>query len=311
LDTASCLAYLNGDFLQLRDAHLALNDAGFVMGATITDFCRTFRHRLFRWPDHLKRLRDACLYSSILLTRSDEEITAIAENLIAHNGRLLASDEELALISFATPGPIGYYLGDPGGAGDGSPTFGMHTFPLPMRRYRHFFEEGVSLAIAGWQPLGPRGTVQLCQVKHRSRLHWWLANRDLRKRQDVSPHALALLLSPFDNDVTETAIGNLLVVEDGAVITPPQDQVLEGISRRFVYLLCQESGIPFAESVIHLDSLREADEAMLCGTAFCLAGVREIDGHAIPWPGPVFEKLLAAWSAQVGLDIRRQILSSR
>ena len=35
------LASLNGRLLPQSEAHLALNDAGFVFGATVTDLCRT------------------------------------------------------------------------------------------------------------------------------------------------------------------------------------------------------------------------------------------------------------------------------
>jgi hypothetical protein len=49
---------------------------------------------------------------------------------------------------------------------------------------------------------------------------------------------------------------------------------------------------------------------MLCGSAFCLAGVRWIAGHDIPWPGPITQKLLAAWGERVGMDIAGQFLSA-
>jgi len=48
---------------------------------------------------------------------------------------------------------------------------------------------------------------------------------------------------------------------------------------------------------------------MLSCTSYCLAAVSHINGQALPWPGPIFEKLLAAWSDSVGLDIRSQILA--
>ena len=47
---------------------------------------------------------------------------------------------------------------------------------------------------------------------------------------------------------------------------------------------------------------------ILAGTGFCLAGVRRIDGVELPWPGPVFRRLLAAWSGLVGVDVEGQFL---
>ena len=106
------LAYLNGRFLPQSEAALPLHDAGFVMGATVTDFCRTYNRVLFRWADHLARFRRHCATCFIPLAANDEELTAIAEILVEKNTPLLGPKQDLALITFATPGPIGYYLGD-------------------------------------------------------------------------------------------------------------------------------------------------------------------------------------------------------
>jgi branched-chain amino acid aminotransferase len=299
------LVYLNGRFLPQTAASLPLHDAGFVMGATVTDFCRTFNHALFRWPDHLARFRRDCEACFVPLTPSDTDLTGIAEELVRHNAALLGPGQELALISFATPGPIGYYLGEPGGAGEGPPTLGLHTFPLPFERYRRFFAEGVSLAVPRSHALSP-----IClypQHKHRSRLHWWVAERRLRA-EGHPPGTLALLRDSWDGDLAETAIGNFLYVKDGVVRTPRRKFVLEGISLRVVEELCGELGIPFSEDRVMLDDVRAADEAMLCGTAFCLAGVRQLQVWTLPWPGPVYTRLLRAWSSRVGVDIARQIL---
>jgi hypothetical protein len=35
-----------------------------------------------------------------------------------------------------------------------------------------------------------------------------------------------------------------------------------------------------------------------------------VNGSPLPCPGPAFERLLASWSAAIGLDIRHQILGA-
>jgi hypothetical protein len=74
--------------------------------------------------------------------------------------------------------------------------------------------------------------------------------------------------------------------------------------------LCSERGIAFREQPLGLPECLAAEEALLCSTSFCLAGVSRINGTALPWPGPIFERLLAAWSRRVKVDIRRQILAN-
>ncbi|MCU0703541.1 MAG: hypothetical protein MUF18_06135 [Fimbriiglobus sp.] len=51
------LAFHNGRIVPYSELAIPPHDAGFVFGATVTDFCRTYAHQLFRWPDHLARLR--------------------------------------------------------------------------------------------------------------------------------------------------------------------------------------------------------------------------------------------------------------
>jgi branched-subunit amino acid aminotransferase/4-amino-4-deoxychorismate lyase len=295
------LAYLHGRFLPQGEAHLALNDAGFVSGATVTDLARTFGHRLFRLPDHLRRFRRSCELARVPQPLSDEELTAVAERLVAHNAGLLRPEQDLALVLFATPGPVGYYLGQPGGPGDGPPTLGLHTFPLPFARYARLFREGARLVVPATRQVPPASIDP--HIKQRSRLHWWRAEQVAR---DVDPLASALLLDA-DGFVTETAFANLLVVRGGRVLTPPRAGVLGGVSLQVVEELCHELGIAFEERPLRLDDCRAADEAMLSCTSFCLAGVSHVQGTALAFPGLVFERLLGAWGEKVGLDVRAQI----
>jgi branched-chain amino acid aminotransferase len=294
------LAYLNGEFLPQAAAHLPLHDAGFVFGATVTDLCRTFRQQLYRWPDHLARFRRSCAATHIHLPVSDEELMRHATDLVLHNAALLGPGQELALVVFATPGPVGYYAGLGGGVGDGPGTFGMHTFPLPFARYRRLFLEGAHLVVPPTRHV-PAACVDP-RVKQRSRLHWWLADREAARAE---PGAIALLLD-LDGHVTETAGANFLVVRAGTVLSPPPQAVLGGVSLQVVRELCDQAGIPFAERSLPLADCLTADEALLTSTPYCLAGVSRIDGTPLPWPGPMFQKLLALWSAAVGVDIAAQ-----
>jgi branched-subunit amino acid aminotransferase/4-amino-4-deoxychorismate lyase len=103
--------------------------------------------------------------------------------------------------------------------------------------------------------------------------------------------------------VLETAIANFLAVFDGVVVSPPRNHVLDGISLRVTQELCASAGVGWAERPIGVGELSTATEAMLTGTGFGIAGVRSVDMVALPWPGPVFTKLLAAWSGLVGAPL--------
>lgn len=298
------LAYVNGQLVPQSQARLPFHDAGFVFGATATDLCRTFRQRLYRLADHLARFRATCRLARIPQPHSDAELASIAEQLVERNATRLGPGQELALVLLATPGPVGYYAGLPGSPGDGAPTLLLHTFPLPVERYVRLFREGARLVVPPTRHV-PAACVPP-QAKQRSRLHWWIAEQEAHA---LDPRASALLLD-LAGRVTETAAANLLVVRAGQVLTPRRTGVLDGVSLRVVEELCGSLGIPFAEADLTVEACQRADEVLLSSTGFCLVPVCSLDGQPIPCPGPVYERLLAAWSAQVGLDIRAQVLGS-
>jgi branched-chain amino acid aminotransferase len=298
-------AYLNGEFLPQSRLHLSVHDAGFVFGATASDLCRTFSHRLFRLADHLNRFRSSCRYTRIPLLLSDSDLSQVAERLVADNAKLLSLEQDLALVMFATPGTIGYYAGQAGGTGNGVPTLCLHTYPLPFQRYVPLFEEGARLVTpsirrASSAVIDPR-------AKQRSRLHWWLAEQEAHQ---TDPAASALLLDD-DNHVTETASANFLAVRNGTVLSPPRESILGGISLQTVRELCAELDIRFEERPLSVYDCINADEALLTSTPYCLAGVSRINGVSLPWPGPVWLSLLERWNHLVAVDIRQQILANR
>ncbi len=298
------LAYLQGRFLPASQARLALNDAGFVQGATITDLCRTFRHKLYGWEDHLARFRRSCRATGIYPPLSEQEITRLAEELVAHNAALIGPEQDLGLVILATPGLVGYYAltEEPTSEEEAGTTFGMHTFPLRFRQYRRFLEQGAALVVPRTHQV-PAGCVDP-RVKQRSRLHWWLAQKEA---EQLEPGALALLLDS-DGFITETASANFLLVKNGVVLSPPGQGILEGVSLRVVRELCKELGLGFEEKPLRLYDCQAADEAFLSCTTYCLAGVCRINGMPLPWPGPIMQRLLQAWSKRVGVDIRGQIM---
>src|SRR5262245_2725456 len=105
------LVYLNGQLKPASQAHLAIYDAGIVLGATVTEMTRTFRHRPFRLEEHLQRLARSLRYVRMNLTTSLDELARISYELVEHNARLLPTGGELGLVHFVTAGELPIYAG--------------------------------------------------------------------------------------------------------------------------------------------------------------------------------------------------------
>ena len=86
---------------------------------------------------------------------------------------------------------------------------------------------------------------------------------------------------------------------------------MHGISLQTVIELAPELGLEFVEKDLQIYDVVNADEAWLTTTPYCAAPCTRINGAPIGSGkrGPIISKLLARWSARVGLDIERQILA--
>jgi branched-subunit amino acid aminotransferase/4-amino-4-deoxychorismate lyase len=271
------LAYLNGEWIAPEALTLSYADAGFVFGATITDYCRTYHHKLFRHADHATRFLSDCASIGITLPYGPAELREIVERLIASNS---TPSEDLAVISFATPGLLPSYTGH----ANPLPTFGMHTVTIPHERYAKYARDGVALNIIG--DIGTPGIVPR-SIKHRSRLAWYLAG----PATDVVP----VLIDA--HGIGDTAIGSILAVRGDVVLRPPRGTVLESVSLNVVEELCAEHGIPFREAAFDLRTWSSTSgELLLAGSGFGLARVTRL-GDIPMSPGRLSRELVDHFTA--------------
>ena len=296
------LVYLNGQLVPASQASLKIYDAGVVLGATVTEMTRTFRHQPFRLEDHISRLYRSLKYTRLEIGLSPEELERVSRELVASNARLMGASDELGLIHFVTAGEFPVYAGSAAADGPMKPTVCAHTFPLPFAIWAKKMREGAHVVTPSIRHVPPQ-----CfdpKMKYRSRMHYFLADHEARL---VDPDAVALLLD-LDGNVTETSGANFLIVERGTIVSPTLRNILPGISRQTVIELAARLGIGFMERDIQVHSVMNADEALLASTPFCMMPVTRINGVAIAdgQPGPIFRRLLAAWSELVGLDIASQ-----
>lgn len=296
------VVYLNGEFLPQASAGLSLTDAGFVQGAAVAEQLRTFGGELFHLEGHLARLEQSLEIIGVNPSVSWEDLAEISLELVARNHRLLAPDDDLGLSVFVTPGEYPSYTSP----GPIRPTVCLHTYPLPFRLWAAKYRTGQILRTTEIRQVPPQCWPPA--LKCRSRMHYHLADRFA---DAAEPGARALLLD-LDGWVTEASTANLLIyrAEEG-LISPPPSTVLQGISLNVASQLAESLGIPTIHRGLRLEDVLEADEVLLSSTPLCLLPVTRVDGHSIGRgsPGEQFQRLMAAWSGIVGIDIIAQALA--
>ncbi len=301
------VVYLKNRLVPASEASLAIYDAGIVFGASVSEMTRTFNHQPYRLDDHLGRLYRSCRYAAISPPLDQDRMKEVSLEVVAQNASLLADEQDLSLVHFLTPGEIPSYAGSGPSSAPTSPTLCIHTFPLSSQRFTSLFTQGAHVVTPSIRHLPPQCVDP--KIKHRSRMYQWLGDQQTHQ---VDPQAFSLFLD-LEGNVTETSGANFAIVRDSKVIAPTFRNSLPGISLLTVRELCSELGIGFEQQDFQVYDVVNADEALLLTTPYCLAPVTRINGSPIgsgEVQGPIFKRLIEAWSHRVNLDIVGQILGA-
>ncbi|WP_224364515.1 branched-chain amino acid transaminase [Hyalangium versicolor] len=107
--------------------------------------------------------------------------------------------------------------------------------------------------------------------------------------------------------VAECTGANIFIVKGQRLLTPPEAQVLEGITRDTVMILAREMGLEVSAQPLSRDQLYMADEVFVTGTAAEIVGFREIDFRTIGTgrTGPITRKLQQAYQSAVRGELPR------
>ncbi len=294
LSMSDSVAYFNGEWIPSSQLAPPVDDLGFVLGTTLTEKLRTFKGLPYRTEAHLERL---CHSLEVMGWDADaicQQARAAVDQFVTRNAHLIVEGDDWNLSLWVTPGKS---------ADAANPTICVHGHPIPFHNWAHQFIEGAEAAIVSvrqvpancWPP----------ELKCRSRVHYYLADREAAR---MIPGARAILLDQ-DGYVGEGSTANLITYIAGrGLVTPKIQKVLPGVSQQVVFDLAHELGIAHEEADLLPADLSQADELYFASTSLCLLPIVKLDGLPIAngTPGPIFKKLLAAWSELVGVDIAAQ-----
>ncbi len=104
-------------------------------------------------------------------------------------------------------------------------------------------------------------------------------------------HLYELILENGNGTVTEGSQTNLFLVKNNIIYTAPKDIVLEGITRKKIFSICESNGISLEEKVYKRDSLLNADAVFLSGTSAKILPVAKIGDVELKSSHPLVKKL--------------------
>jgi len=292
------VAYVNGELVPESQAVVSIRDRGFVQGDAVFDSTRTFGGKIFKLTEHLERFYDSLKYMRIEPGISQQQMRSLTMQVLEANLPLLGEDDDYWVTQRVTRG----VRTDAGT----TPTVIIECAPLPFAARAKYYRDGLPVVTPSIRRTPPES------ISPRAKVHNYI-NLILAEQEAKAhnPDAWAILLDTNGN-IAEGPGSNFFVVKGGRVITPKEQNVLAGISRRTALELAQELGIETQEADIDLFDAYTADEAFVTSTSFCICPVGSVNGSAIGTdgvPGPVTDRLQKAYSGLVGIDTVGQYLS--
>jgi len=300
------IAYLNGEFLPLVDAKLPVWDFGFTMGVSLTERLRTYSGQLPLLDLHMDRLFAGT--EAIELGGVDRaELTKAIEEVVEKNRPLVEAGVELSIGVCLTPGSMGAM--SPEGDQSNSPTVLITATQLQAWMWQDAYINGVRLYTVDVQEIP--GECIPRTLKHRNRLHYYLAEKQATAR---SPGARALLLDA-DGFITEGTTASLVAVKDGQLIRPRAEKVLPSVSLCYALPMLSGMGLEIVERDSTVNDFLDADEVLWFSSPMAVLPVSAINGITIgsmegeladtdnAMRRPVLNNILSIWSERTGTQL--------
>ncbi len=297
-DSGSFTAYFNGEWMPYGEVTISPDDRGFVVADVVFDIARTFGGVPFVLDRHIDRLYRSLKYMRLEPGISPDEMTALCEEAVERNIDRLDEVGDFNIHPFVTRG-VGHGIGDAA-----SPTVCIAIKPVAFDTFARFYTEGAHGVIARTRSYS--SDTMDPKVKHHSRANFVLAELEAA---DVDPGASPILLDQ-DGNLTEGIGYNVFLVKDGALRTPTDRSILQGISRSVIFDVAERLQIPVYEEDLQPYDIYTADEVFFSRTSPRIVPVGMVDRRPVgdSVPGPVTNQLLAAHSEMVGVDIVDQAM---
>jgi branched-chain amino acid aminotransferase len=282
----SVLVYLNGALVPRADAKISIFDAGFALGDGVWEGLRLHHGRLLFLDAHLDRLYAGAAAIRLDIGLDRHALNAAITATVAAN----AMTDGAHLRLMVTRGPKATVNQDPRNA-IGRPTIVITAeYKTPAMTTR-----GLALHTSTIR-CTPAHMFDMRLNSH-SRLN---LIRALLEAINAGADE-ALMLDPNDH-VASCNATNFFCVRNGEVLTSPGEFCFNGITRANVIALCRTHDITLRLTDFTAADARAASEAFVTGTLGGITPVRDIDGHVLPCPGPITQRLRQAYAVLMDQD---------
>ena len=269
LDDLVC--YFEGEWVAMRDAKVSIMTHAFMYGTATFEGIRGYwnadQGTLYglKLREHVERIRQSCRILLMKDVPSVDELTRLIVETVRRNG--FREDVYIRPSFYKSTSAIGVRLHDLENQ--------LYIIALPFGNYIDT-ESGVRVMTSTWRRNADEA------LPARGKIVGGYVNMAFQKTEaELNGFDEAIVLTAGGH-VNEASAANVFVVRDGVALTPPvSDDLLEGVTRKAIFEILANEGIPLEVRSIDRSELYVADEMFLCGTGVQVSSVVEVDHRPV------------------------------
>jgi branched-chain amino acid aminotransferase len=268
-------------------------DPGPANGAILVERIRTFGSKVVDLETNTQRL---ILGARIFSLPSDRVATSFQDmvmEIVRENINLIRSQGDVSIVLVYSP------------TDDGGWQSIAHLTPLPFLKLKGWYTNGTSLYTSEIKI--PTSEDMPNSIKHRSRLHYWLADRSAHLQNQAG----IAILETTDGAIADTSVANTVIVtKQGDWVAPTSRNAMHGTTLRRVYRLLKKNGEELIFSDFRKKDMLEASEVLMLGTTGCIWKATQLDNEPLGADPevPKTKWLQSLWREWVGIDVVQQAI---
>ena len=280
--------YLNGNFVDQKDAKVSVFDHGFLYGDGAFEGIRSYKSLVFKLDEHIDRLYETAhtLMIKIPLTKK-QMVKAVVDTLKMNK----LKDAYIRVIVTRGEGDLGL---DPKKC-FGRPGVIIITDKIALYP-KELYSKGMEIVTVPTARNNPEA------LNPRLKSLNYLNNILAKIEASNSGYCEAIMLD-HQGFVAECTGDNIFIVKKGILSTPSQGR-LQGITMDAVLALAAKTKAKTEERLITRHEVYTADECFLTGTAAEIIPVVKVDSRTIGdgKPGTFTKKMIQMFKAQTAKD---------
>lgn len=288
------LIYLNGSFVKAAEAKMDFYSQSLHYGYSVFEGIRSYKTasgqtRIFKAEEHYNRLKASAEALNMPYTYSTDELIEATYALLDKNS---LQDAYIRPVIYAPA----------------NMSFNLNTesfIVIEAWQMAPFLgDKLLRVMTSSFQRPNPKG------FKIHAKAGGHYVNSILASQEVKALGFDEALLTDMHGCVAEAPGANVFFEKDGKLVTPALGNILPGITRATVLVLCDELNIPVEEKQFAKEEMYGADAAFFCGTAAEVIGLQSLDDvdFTMDWDNTVSKLIQSAYKNLV-VEKRQELVN--